>query len=174
MSHGLIEALAGMPIPWPPRAPKQSKITEKICMEARDQAEMLDWHDYADLRLYGALHANQQGCPRMSRSLYRSALADFAEDGKGFADKAFNGLYATYKLALALYVGVVLNEPVDPVLLRALLGKQFADGDYRGGFVTLYTSAGPVNDSNTEATAYAVLALSAVDQCLRSGACDLR
>ncbi|MCP4165442.1 MAG: hypothetical protein GY759_06060 [Chloroflexi bacterium] len=82
--------------------------------------------------------------------------------------------YATYKLALALYVGVVLNEPVDPVLLQTLLDKQFAGGDYRGGFVTLYTSAGPVNDSNTEATAYAVLALSAVDQCLRSGACDLR
>jgi hypothetical protein len=82
-------------------------------------------------------------------------------DGVGFADKAYrsaegHGLYATYKLALALYVADAIGEAPDEAILDALLSKQ----DPSGGFTSLYDDEGrPQGDTNTETTSYALLAL---------------
>jgi hypothetical protein len=89
-------------------------------------------------------------------------------NGVGFADAAYRneGRYATYKLALALYVARVIGEPRRPTILNALLARQAPPGatcDGRscaGGFYTLYNDGGTVvGDTNTETTAYATLGL---------------
>ena len=84
-------------------------------------------------------------------------------DGTGFADKAFNGSYETYKLALALYSGSVIKapNPYADQMLETLLNLQ----DTSGGFFTHYTDAiirTEDSDTNTETTSFALLALNSV------------
>lgn len=162
-SHGLIEALVGEPVEWPPRVETQRQVDGQIWHEDRlSGAHYGDWAEYADLALYGALIAYHQGDADEASARYQLALCMF--DGVGFADKAYtspdgHGLYATYKLALALYVADAIGEPLDMTLLDALLSKRTPSG----GFTTLYNNAGaPQGDTNTETTSYALLALKGV------------
>lgn len=162
-NHGLIEALTGENIQWPPRTETQAKVDGEIWNEHRLTGPRYeDWREYADLALYAALDSHNEGNEREAVSRYRQAMKLF--DGIGFADKPYtstvgHGLYATYKLALALYVAVQIKEPPDSRLLPALLSKQ----NESGGFVTLYDSEGiPQGDANTETTSYALLALTAI------------
>ena len=182
--HGIIEALVGEPIAWPPHQEHQYEVVlgqmpptipqpnvcsepenapvNVVCQEIRDKRLPTfqgDWQDYADLALYGALSACNQGDSAQAQERFRHAMTMFNDIG--FADKAYAGspqqFYTTYKLALALYVGAKLGEPRDDKLLAALLAQQ----DGAGGFTTLYDNQGiSQGDSNTETTAYALLALS--------------
>jgi len=163
--HGLIEALDGEILPWPPHVETQTQVDGGIWTETRLAGpSYADWQEYADLALYAAIVAHNRNEDSEARRLYRQALALF--DGIGFADKAYlapggHGLYATYKLALAIYVGAQIEEPLDRRLLPALLAKQ----DDSGGFVTLYQGDGAAQgDANTETTSYAILALAALRQ----------
>ena len=158
--HGLIEALIRTPIEWPPRTHTQTELLPGVWNEERlTGVPMLDWESYADLTLYGALEAWNRGNAQEAHERYATALALF--DGTGFDDAATDTHYATYKLALALFVGNTLNEAPRPDLLTALLAKQ----DESGGFVTLYNRQGaPEGDPNTETTAYALLALTALSR----------
>lgn len=161
--HGLIEALAGAPIEWPPRTATQfqlDSVRQGVWMEERTSgAVMEDWYDYVDLRMYGAIRAIQRGEIENARAYYQATVDEFQADGHGFQDRAFDERYATYKLALTLYVGTLLGEQTEETMLQALLAKQ-ADS---GGFTTHYNSDGqPIGDTNTETTAYALLALSAL------------
>lgn len=167
--HGLIETLDGEMVVWPPIVETQTVVEErgndKIQVEQRLSGnEYLDWQEYADLALYGALNAQNQNQHSEAQQRYDQTLEMF--NGIGFEDKAYkaqdgHGFYATYKLALALYVGVQIGEPLDSRLLEALLAKQ----DDSGGFVTLYQTDGtPTGDSNTETTSHALLALTALRQ----------
>lgn len=161
--HGLIEALTGENVQWPPRTETQAEVDGEIWNEHRLTGPRYeDWREYADLALYAALDSHNKGNDREAATRYQQAMKLF--DGVGFADKAYtsivgHGLYATYKLALALYVAVKIKEPPDSRLLPALLSKQ----NESGGFVTLYDSEGtPQGDANTETTSYAILALTAI------------
>lgn len=185
--QGLIEALAGEVITWPPFPERQSitgptpqqRTNEQpnacskpedspvnvICQEIRDEQQpaFADWQDYADLALYGALNACNQGNREQAHERFQQAMNLF--DGLGFADKAYQNskpsLYATYKLALALHVGALLSEQREDRLLTVLLTKQ----NTAGGFVTLYDSKDiGRGDSNTETTAYALLALATLQK----------
>ncbi|GIV73529.1 hypothetical protein [Caldilinea sp.] len=166
--HGLIEALVGQDVAWPPRTETQTKIavygTDEIWHEHRQTGSRYeDWPQYADLALYAALDAYNQNHLELAHQRYMQAMNLF--DGVGFADKAHgaSGLYATYKLALALYVGAKLQQPPDHRLLEALLARQ----DSSGGFITLYNAQGSQGDANTETASYALLALTALRQPLR-------
>jgi hypothetical protein len=188
--HGIIEALAGEPIMWPPYPeeqyvvgpdPSQRTSThpnvcsnpedapwQVICHEIRNaqMAPFDDWEEYADLALYRALDLYNEGNLTESRSIYREVMESF--DGIGFKDKVFDieHTYATYKLALAIYVGSRIGEPVDKRIVKVLLDKQQRPGSSHplpGGFIALYDAeGGPLNDTNTETTAYALLALSSL------------
>jgi len=152
--HGLIESIAGVVVRWPPRTPVQNEIAPGIWLETRNGDEMLDWSDYADLTLYAAINAANQGQNETARDHYDHALSMF--DGLGFQDKAFDGRYTTYKLALALLAAQRLNITPSSPLVSQLLAQQSADG----GFVAHYTVDGQVGDANTETTALALLAIS--------------
>jgi hypothetical protein len=182
--HGVIESLSGDVIEtWPPytetqtivamgnvgeRCPKSEEVSAPvICRETRLTGNQYpDWEQYSDWLLYAALRAHQQGDVTEARVRYQQALDQF--DGLGFADLAAKDgdedgkivHYATYKLALALYVGAQLGKPLREDLLSVLLQKQALSG----GFHTLYQHDGTiVGDTNTETTSYALLALLAVE-----------
>ncbi len=166
--HGLIEALQGEIVAWPPYTETQRLVDrigqEEVWLETRlDGNPICDWLEYADLAMFGALNAFHAGQHAKAHQRYQIAIVYF--DGIGFADKAYEamGLYATYKLALALYTAQVIGEPMEPIILQALLAKQAgpSEGLYAGGFYTLYNANRvPQGDTNTETTAYAILALS--------------
>ncbi|MBX3050799.1 MAG: hypothetical protein KF753_04955 [Caldilineaceae bacterium] len=160
--HGLIEALTGENIQFPPRTETQAEVDGPVWNEHRlTGPRYADWREYADLALYAALDSHNEGNGQEAARRYGAAMKLF--DGVGFADKPYtstegHGFYATYKLALALYVAAQIQEPPDSRLLPALLGKQ----DESGGFVTLYDATGtPQGDASTETTSYALLALTA-------------
>jgi len=177
--HGLIEALQGQPVTWPPYTETQTVLTttgggETIKLETRlAGARYADWVEYADLALYAALDAWNKGQRDLARERYASALALF--DGVGFADNAYefpslgrSALHETYKLALAVYVAQVISEPTNASILQALLDQQappetsYMGAHYSGGFYTLYDADGlSQGDPSTETTAYAILALNA-------------
>jgi len=152
--HGLIESIVGVAVHWPPRTPVQNEIAPGIWLETRSGDEMFDWSNYADLTLYAAINAANQGHNETARDHYDHALSMF--DGLGFQDKAFDGRYTTYKLALALLAAQRLNLTPSSALVSQLLAQQSADG----GFVAHYTADGQVGDANTETTALALLAMS--------------
>lgn len=165
--HGLIEALDGEIVTWPPFTETQILIekvlNDEIKTEERVSGERYeDWEEYADLVLYGALNEHSQRREAEARRRYNLALSMF--NGIGFEDKAYtapdsHGFFAIYKVALALYVGQTIGLPPDSRLLPALLAKQ----NDSGGFVTLYDANGiPKGDANTETTSYAILALTAL------------
>lgn len=82
-------------------------------------------------------------------------------DGIGFQDKAFNGAYETYKLALAIYVAQIVNIDMKDgdKILEILLKMQ----DTSGGFHTHYDeNFNPMGDTNTETTSFALLAIHSV------------
>jgi hypothetical protein len=168
LRHGLIETLGGERLGGPPRTSRVLEIRNaritgnvRVLTEIRDGSVMVDWDEYADLALYGALDAHNGNDETLARQRFDLAMQMW--NGVGFDDKArrspdSNGLYATYKLALAVRTAAGLGTPVDPALLKALLARQTC----MGGFVSLYDASGePQGDSNTETTSHAVLALAA-------------
>jgi len=119
---------------------------------------MEDWREYANLGFLGALNEYNQGRTAEGASIFADTLAMF--DGTGFKDKAFDGRYETYKLALALYVGVTIGAPIQngKQIAANLQAMQREDG----GFTTHYRGIKtPEGDANTETTAWALLALQA-------------
>lgn len=156
LQHGLIEAITGTDIAWPPRTHFPKEVKPNVWLETRDQQVMEDWSTYADLAFYRALDLYNEGRIAESRQQYKATIKQFT--GVGFADQAFDGRYATYKLALAIYVAGTIGAPIDAAIVTAFLSKQHQDS---GGFSALYDETGkPIGDSNTETTSYALLALS--------------
>lgn len=170
--HGLIEVLVGQPVVWPPHVHAQTPVAqvgaEAVWLEQRIAgAQLEDWARYADLAFLNALRLHAAGAPAAARTTYQAALDLW--DGVGFADAAYHadGVYATYKLALAVYTAQTLGQPIPANILAALLAKQAPAAatcgaePCAGGFYTLYDDQ-IRGDTNTETTAYAVLALCAV------------
>ncbi len=165
-TNGLIEVVWGVPVTFPPYIATKNKIDQVgediICREVHDQGDkFIDWQEYADLGFYGALNEFQQGDLAVAQSIYANTLDQF--DGTGFQDKAFSDLYATYKLALALYVGATIQapNPYREQMLSVMRSMQSPNG----GFFTHYRDQQtPEGDTNTETTSLALLAL-AVNKC---------
>jgi hypothetical protein len=159
-SNGLIDVVWGTPVSYPPYVGRQVMLsrvgTDEIWQEFHDDgARFEDWADYANLGFLGALNQFDQGHIDESRSTFSKTLAQF--DGVGFHDKAFDGQYETYKLALALFVGATIQAPIPngDQLLKILMSTQAADG----GFITHYRDPSTlVGDANTETTSFALLA----------------
>ena len=116
-----------------------------------------DWQEYTDLLFLAAVAEANTDRDEAVRH-FEAGLATW--DGTGFKDKVNRngGLYATYKLALALIAASRLNRhpKTEELLLNRLLAVQREDG----GFVTDYDAQGrPVGQANVETTSLAVLAL---------------
>lgn len=115
------------------------------------------WQEYADLLFLAAI-AQSKSDATAATSSFDAGRATW--DGKGFADQAMkaNGLYATYKLALASIVASALGRPFDigPAVRERLVAMQAEDG----GWVTDYRdNLKPTGFANVETTSLAILAL---------------
>ena len=116
-----------------------------------------DWERYSDL-LFMAAIAEAGRDKEKALGHFEAGMKTW--DGKGIRDRASEkgGLYATYKLALALIAGARLDRKPGPQadMLKRLLAMQREDG----GLVTDYDAQGkPVGQANVETTSLAILAL---------------
>ena len=128
---------------------------------------MLDWQEYADLAMYGALNQNLLRERKRARATFSQAMADlFVWQAGGFVDKAYQEAsgYLTYKVGLALHTGQILGALTQRErgrLVEILLAQQEASLPGKiGGFYTHYGQPGPrTADVNTETTALALWGL---------------
>ena len=116
-----------------------------------------DWQRYSDL-LFMAAIAEAGRDKEKALGYFQAGMKTW--DGRGIRDRASEkgGLYATYKLALALIAGVRLDHKHGDraKMLERLQAMQRQDG----GFVTEYDAQGkPVGQANVETTSLAILAL---------------
>ena len=148
---------------------KKFNTTFKIKFEIHNESNPIinDWELYADLIVYRALDKLLQGSRSYAEYLFEKLMSMW--DGYGFRDKAFNGKYDTYKLALAIYLYRAL-EIVNPRITMKYRG--IIDRCYEtiyslqrddGGIITNYRVEHgriiPIGDANTETTSIVTLAI---------------
>lgn len=157
----LHEALFGQSIPTPPSIATNYTIDSTpvytIKLEYHNSSSRFnDYQEYGDLLVYIALSSEWLGN-------HQSAVGNFTKavmmwDGKGIRDKAFNGEYQTYKLALLLYASRILSISLqqEEEMENLMWAMQRSDGGLWTGYGASFK---PVSeDANTETTALAILA----------------
>jgi hypothetical protein len=134
------------------------RVDEKVIRtEVVGEEVHRDWQRYSDLLFMAAIaEAGRDGGEALGH--FEAGMKTW--DGKGIRDRASEGggLYATYKLALALIAGARLDRKPgqEARMLEGLLAMQREDG----GFVTDYDARGkPIGQANVETTSLAILAL---------------
>ena len=157
-THGLIEAMHGEAIPWPPHAAVQQEVQPGIWLETYGGEAIPDWESDCALDLIAALHAWNGGDKGEATRLYAEAMGKF--DDSGCRRPEPPGSYRTRDLALAIFTGARIGEQVDRSRIDTLLALQTPSG----GFTSEYTAEGPQGDATTVDTAYVALALMAVRQ----------
>ena len=120
---------------------------------------LLNWKKYTDRLLYMALSCFWQGNETGANLYFKNATATW--DGTGISDNAtkVDGTYATYKLALLLYMSKVLGRklPFECELVKRMCTLQ-RESD--GGIITNYYANGTrEGDANTETTSIVIIAL---------------
>lgn len=131
-----------------------------IRTETASDRWMDGWEAYADL-LFIAAVAEAKTNPSAARARWETGVAMW--DGKGFRDAASkaHGIYATYKLALALIAANRLAADAPSGTRERLLAMQQDDG----GWITDYDAAGKrVGKANVETSSLAILALEATER----------
>jgi len=112
---------------------------------------------YADVAFLMAICFHNQGNATQAVHEYGVGWNQF--DGIGFNDLPRNGTgpYQTYKVALYIYAGDMLSQPIDETALTTLLRMQALNGGFYTGYDSSYSRAGTL--TNTETTSLAILAL---------------
>lgn len=116
------------------------------------------WEEYADLLFLAAMARAKEGEPEEASRLFAAGAKLW--DGKGFADRVLpvHGLYATFKLALALLAAKAVETefPAAAEVKHRLLALQ----NDEGGWITDYRpDLTPAGLPNVETTSLAMLAL---------------
>ena len=123
---------------------------------------MDDWKSYADFLVYMALNDLLRGNKSGALGLYSRLLAMW--DGRGFRDRAFEGVYQTYKCALFIYLHRALDKPGEGrKVYSSCFGIISSLQAENGGIITGYRVENgeivPIGDTNTETTSIVVLAI---------------
>jgi hypothetical protein len=128
-----------------------------IRTEVVTEKALKDWEEYADLLFLAAI-ARAESKPQDAKHAFDRAVAMW--DERGFSDQAtrYNGLYATYKLALFLIAADELH--ISTPFSSDALGRLLLLQNKAGGWVTDYDKDGrPRGLANVETTCMALLAL---------------
>ncbi len=161
--HGVIEILAGETVTWPPHGSDTYHYENNVKSESRPEHNdvMLDWQQYADLGMYGAILASNMGDYDGAVRQYQETMQMWTPNG--FADivhkKDPKNLFTNYKTALALITEKTLGFEPDQAKIELLLKMQNGNG----GFVSMSELANeirPIGDANVETTSLSLLALS--------------
>ncbi len=125
-----------------------------------------NWQDYADLIVYRALDSLLEGSRPHAKELFNKLMSMW--DGYGFKDAAFDGKYATYKLALAIYLYRALKATgLNTHQYKDIISKcyeiisklQRSDGGIVTDYMVKNNSIIPIGDANVETTSIVVLAI---------------
>jgi hypothetical protein len=123
-----------------------------------------DFNGFADMILYQSIAAFYSGSLTDARNLFQDVVMMW--DGHGIADSPYRNpsdpqyqRYATYKLALLLYVAEKLNATNSLPFLNQISDTIWSMQAYNGGIITNYMEPNlPIGVVNTETTALVVLA----------------
>jgi len=158
------EAVIGDVIPTPNRNSTYLNLTEQsddyvLQTEICNGSEISNWQEYADRLLYMALSYHWQDNDTAAMQYFENATKMW--DGTGINDTATKNdkIYATYKLALLLYVSEVLGRrlPFEYGLVMRIWSLQ-RESD--GGIITNYFANGTsYGDANTETTSIVIIAM---------------
>jgi len=129
---------------------------------ANESCRMDDWQEYADLLAYGALSDLLVGNETGAFTMYLRLLKMW--DGYGFRDKAFSGVYQTYKCALFIYLYKSLGMPkegrhVYGACIQIISELQADNGGIITGYRVVDGNVVPVGDANTETTSIVAISL---------------
>lgn len=170
--NGKIDILLGIDIPGEFYVPKNELVAEingyRIVWEKPGDQVMDDWYEYADLLVYRALDKLLWGSRPHAELLFLNLTRMW--DGHGFRDKAYNGVYATYKCALFVYLYRALEAAGSRIVRdythirnRCIDIITLAQDRETGGIKTDYRIVDgrviPEGDVNVETTSIVVLAL---------------
>jgi hypothetical protein len=162
------EAVIGDIIPTPNRNSTYLNLTNQdddyvLQTEICNGSEISNWQEYADRLLCMALSLHWQGNDTAAVQYFENAtsMRDGMWDVTGVNDTATkdDGFYATYKLALLLYVSKVLGRtlPFEYGLVMRIWSLQNITN---GGIITNYFANGTsYGDANTETTSIVIIAM---------------
>jgi len=160
------EAVIGDVIPTPNRTSTNLTLQNDdyvVKTEICNGSIISDWQNYSDRLLYMALSLHWQGNDTAAMQYFENATnSTYVHwDGIGINDTATraNGSYATYKLALLLYVSKVLGRtlPFEYGLVMRIWSLQ---RETDGGIITNYYANGTTyGDTNTETTSIVIIAM---------------
>jgi hypothetical protein len=134
--------------------------TAKINATLNNGTALLSESQYADIAFLNAICLYREGNASGAMAAYDAGRAMF--DGSGLRDLPFDQTcqYQTFKLALYVYAGAILGEPVPQSAVSALLSVQAQGGGFYTGYNSTFSHQRTL--TNTETTSLAVLALNAV------------
>ncbi|MEM4624099.1 MAG: hypothetical protein QXR24_01655 [Thermosphaera sp.] len=170
--NGKVEILFGVDIPGLFYTTRDEYIGEvngyRIIYEKPGDQVIDDWYEYADLLVYRALDRLLWGSRPHAELLFLNLTKMW--DGYGFKDKAYTGVYNTYKCALFIYLYRALDSAGsdvvkdysrirDKCLEIIALSQDEATGGIRTDYRVIDGRIIPEGDVNVETTSITVLAL---------------
>ena len=158
------EAVIGDVIPTPNRNSTYLSLTEQsddyvLQTEICNGSEISNWQEYEDRLLYMALSHHWQDNDTAAIQYLENATKMWDETGINDTATKNDKIYATYKLALLLYVSEVLGRrlPFEYGLVMRIWSLQ-RESD--GGIITHYFANGAsYGDANTETTSIVIIAM---------------
>jgi len=169
---GIHEVILGYPISLPMQCFSSHVLTEPgyklgfVIANGTPGRECIveDFNGFADMILYQSLAELYAGNLNQSISRFREVVAMW--DEHGIADSPYTNpddpqylRYATYKLALLLYVAQKLNETAKLSIWNQTVDTIWHMQAYNGGIITNYMDSQlPIGVVNAETTALVVLA----------------
>jgi hypothetical protein len=158
------EAVIGDVIPTPNRNSTNLNLTKQsddyvLQTEICNGSEISNWQEYADRLLYMALSYHWQDNDTAAIQYFENATKMWDETGINDTATKNDTIYATYKLALLLYVSEVLGRRLSfeyGLVMRIWSLQRESDG----GIITNYYANGTQKgDANTETTSIVIIAL---------------
>jgi len=134
----------------------------QIKTTVNDGSGSLNRTQYTDIAFLDTICEYNHSHPGEAMVAYKDGANLF--DGRGFRDRPYVDptssqyhQYQTFKLALYVYAGVVLDQPINMTAMSALLGMQASNGGFLTGYDGSYSTS-----TNTETTSLAIIAMESV------------
>jgi hypothetical protein len=131
---------------------------KNISITLNNQTGALNPANYGDIAFLEAIYYHEIGNNGQATSLFNRGASMY--DGIGIKDSVFKGQYQTFKLALYLYAGKLLNQNVPSSAQVNLLKMQGSNGGFYTGYDSNLSTSGTLE--NTETTSLSILALASL------------
>lgn len=153
---------------WNFRDPINDKIWKNIYITnfTNNSMPYLSWYEFADLSFLYSIYLMENG-NSTAMNVFSITMKDFW-NGYGFVDEAFNGVYSSYKIALAIIAWKYIYAHNETFALKYLKDieemynvashLQSPIGGYFTGYTVVNDTIIPQGNVNTETTSLFVIA----------------